>query len=263
MQFGMPFLLENSSIEDAARLGAELGLDFVELNMNFPLCGLERMSASQLLALHEKYRLFFTFHLHEEISPCTFSDGVRSAWLAEARDAVTLARQARIPTVNLHWPRGIYITLPDHVEYLFNRYREQYVQNTLAFRKICEEASRGQVRVCVENTERKWQSFQTDTIELLLESDVFGLTLDVGHEKVAGYGDDWFYAAHPGRLCHMHLHDARPNQCHMPLGAGELDIAALVRKADAAHARAVIEIKTVQALRDSVRYLRERGLYHD
>ena len=45
------------------------------------------------------------------------------------------------------------------------------------------------------------------------------------------------------------------------LGAGELDIPSLVAKAEAAHARAVIEIKTVAALRDSVRYLRERGLY--
>ena len=261
MQFGMPFLLENSSIEDAAKLGAELSLDFVELNMSFPLCGLESMRAEQLLDLQQRYGLYFTFHLHEEMAPCTFSAGVREAWLQEAKSAITLAREANMPAVNLHWPRGIYITLPDHVDYLFNRYRDAYVRNTLAFRTLCEDASQGQVRVCVENTERPWAAFQTDAIELLLESPVFGLTLDVGHEKVADYGDAWFYEKHADRLNHMHLHDARPNQCHMYLGAGELDIPSLVAKAEAAHARAVIEIKTVAALRDSVRYLRERGLY--
>lgn len=260
MQFGMPFLLENSSIEDAARLGESLGLDFVELNMSFPLCGLDQMSPSQLIELQEKYHVYFTFHLHEEMAPCTFSGLVRDAWLKEAQDAIALARQARMPTVNLHWPRGIYVTLPDHVDFLFNRYREAYMRNTLAFRSLCEEASQGLVRVCVENTERPWAPFQTDAIELLLESDTFGLTLDVGHEKVAEYQDAWFYEKHPGRLNHMHLHDARPGQCHMPLGAGELDIAALVQKAEAANARAVIEIKTIEALRGSVQYLREKGL---
>ncbi len=262
MQFGMPFLLENSSIEDAARLGAELKLDFVELNMSFPLCGLDNMSAAELTDLQEKYGVYFTFHLHEEMAPCTFSKYVREAWLREAREAITLARLAHMPAVNLHWLRGIYVTLPDHVDHLFSRYRKAYEQNVLAFRSICEEASQGQVRVCVENTERPWEPFQTDTIELLLESDAFGLTLDVGHEKVAGYKDAWFYEKHPGRLNHMHLHDARPNQCHMPLGAGELDIASLVHRADTANARAVIEIKTEAALRSSVQYLRERGLYH-
>ena len=96
---------------------------------------------------------------------------------------------------------------------------------------------------------------------MLLESPVFGLTLDVGHDIVAGYADEWFYEKHSGHLKHMHLHDATPTQCHMPLGAGQLDIAALIARAEAANARAVIEIKTIQALRDSVVYLRDRDLF--
>ena len=263
MQFGMPFLLENGSVEEAVRLAAELKLDFVELNMSFPICQTERVTAEQLLSLREKYGVYFTFHLDEEMAPCTFSPPVRDAWLEVARRAITLARQAEAPAVNLHWLPGVYVTLPDRVDHLFNRYREEYMQNTLRFRALCEEASGGKVRVCVENTERPWFSYQTDSIDLLLASDTFGLTLDVGHQKVAGYEDDWFYARHPGRLNHMHLHDAVPARCHLPLGEGELDIPALVAKADAAQARAVMEIKTVAALRQSVAYLRQKGLYHD
>ena len=261
MQFGMPFLLENSSIEDAARLGAALKLDFVELNMSFPLCGLDRMDAGMLNALREKYGVYFTFHLHEEMAPCTFSPYVREAWMREARDAIRLARAAKVPTVNLHWLKGIYVTLPDRKDFMYARYEAEYHQNALVFRALCEEASQGDVRVCVENTEEPWQPFQTDCIDLLLQSPVFGLTLDVGHQKVAAYRDDWFYDRHPGRLRHMHLHDATPGHCHLPLGEGELDIPALVAKAQAADARAVIEIKTVKALRDSVAYLRNKGLY--
>ena len=263
MQFGMPFLLENSSVEDAVRLAAALGLDFVELNMSFPICQAEHVSARMLKDLQNEYGIYFTFHLDEEMAPCTFSPAIRHAWHQVAREAITLAREADVPAVNLHWLRGVYVTLPDGKDFLFNRYREQYIQNTLEFRALCEEASQGKVRVCVENTEEPWQPFQTESIDLLLQSPVFGLTLDVGHQKVAGYRDDHFYAKHPGRLNHMHLHDATPRQCHMPLGVGELDIAALVRKAKDANARAVIEIKTAEALRHSVAYLREKGLYHD
>ena len=71
MQFGMPFLLENPGIEDAAQLAAELELDFVELNMSFPACSLDRMNAGLLNSLQEKYGIYFTFHLHEEMAPCS------------------------------------------------------------------------------------------------------------------------------------------------------------------------------------------------
>ena len=262
MQFGMPFLLENNSVEDAAKLAAELKLDFVELNMSFPICQAQNISSGMLLDLQQKYGIYFTFHLDEEMAPCTFSPAVRNAWLQVAGEAIAIAREANVPTVNMHWLRGVYITLPHMRDYLFNRYREEYIQNTLKFRKLCEEACQGKVRVCIENTET-WEPFQIESIELLLESPTFGMTLDVGHEKTAGYGDAHFYEKHADRLSHMHLHDSTSRQCHMPLGEGELDIAALVRRADSAGARAVLEIKTIAALRDSVQYLKEHGLYHD
>ena len=97
---------------------------------------------------------------------------------------------------------------------------------------------------------------------MLLQSPVFGLTLDVGHNALSKYADEPFYHRHGDRLRHMHLHDATEKQCHMPLGAGELDIAGLIRRAESAHARMVLEIKTVAALRDSVGYLQDRGLWH-
>lgn len=37
MQFGMPTLIENRNLEENAELCSELGLDFLELNMNMPI----------------------------------------------------------------------------------------------------------------------------------------------------------------------------------------------------------------------------------
>ena len=36
LEFGMPTLIENKTIEDNIALCKELGLSFIELNMNFP-----------------------------------------------------------------------------------------------------------------------------------------------------------------------------------------------------------------------------------
>lgn len=36
MDFGMPVLIENKSIQDNIELCKRLGLDFLELNMNLP-----------------------------------------------------------------------------------------------------------------------------------------------------------------------------------------------------------------------------------
>ena len=262
MRFGMPFLLENNSIEEAVQLASSLHLDFLELNLNFPACQGDLLSSHRLLSLGKRYGSGFTLHREEEPAPCSITAPVRLAWLQAAKEAIILAREAGVPIVNLHWLRGVYITLPQGRKFLYRRYREDYLHSTMEFRALCEEAAQGAVRICVENTEG-WEPFQIEAIELLLQSPAFGLTLDVGHEKTAGNLDDWFYEKHADRLCHMHLHDALPNQCHMPLGTGELDIASLIRLADAAKAGAVLEIKTVSALRDSVAYLQERGLFHE
>ena len=51
MDFGMPFLLECPSIESACALCAKLGLQFVELNLSFPLCSLDALTAQRLNSL--------------------------------------------------------------------------------------------------------------------------------------------------------------------------------------------------------------------
>lgn len=184
MDFGMPFLLECPSIESACALCAKLGLQFVELNLSFPLCNLDALTAQRLNSLCAQYGLYFTFHLDEELAPCAFDSRVRAAYVDCALRAITLARETGTPTVNLHWPRGVYVTLPDRVTYLFENYREDYLQNARQFRDVCTQASEGHVNICVENT-NGFLPFQQEAVDMLLESPAFGLTLDIGHDYTA------------------------------------------------------------------------------
>ena len=259
MDFGMPFLLECPSIESACALCAKLGLQFVELNLSFPLCNLDALTAQRLNSLCAQYGLYFTFHLDEELAPCAFDSRVRAAYVDCALRAITLARETGTPTVNLHWPRGVYVTLPDRVTYLFENYREDYLQNTRQFRDVCTQASEGHVNICVENT-NGFLPFQQEAVDMLLESPAFGLTLDIGHDYTAHSVDAPYYARHADRLRHMHAHDAQGNHCHLPFGGGDMDWPAQLRRAQQAGARAVIEVKTIAALRESVALLRETAL---
>jgi len=251
MDFGMPFLLENTSIEDSAALCRELGLSFVELNMSFPLCTLDTMTADFLKALQDKYGIYFTFHLDEALTPCAFDSKVRKAYVDNAANAIRLAREAGMPSVNLHWEKGILVTLPTKKVFMYDAYREDYLRCTREFMAACEDASKGDVNICIENTDG-FQPFRQEAIEVMLESPMFFLTLDVGHDCVAHNVDRPFYDKHFEKLRHMHLHDAVGADCHLAFGDGKLDIAALIERGEKTHARAVIEVKTVEALRRSV-----------
>ena len=156
----------------------------------------------------------------------------------------------------MHLHRGVYITLPDRRVFLYERYSAAYRKGLDTLRALCEDELAGSpVRVCIENT-GGFMPHEQEAVLYLLESPFFALKLVVGHLHAAGGGDLPFFVAHQGRLCHMHLHDAKGPKNHLALGDGEIDLPARVAFAKACGCRIVLETKTVEALRRSVPYLR-------
>lgn len=262
VDLGMPTLLEAAGAEESAALCAELGLQFVELNMNLPeYADPAHMDREKLCALREKYGVYFTLHLDERLDGCDFNPLVRNAYQETLRRALELAQEAEMPIVNLHLNHGVYFTLPGKKTYLYAERREEYLQHIDEMRRIGEEGAEENIALCVENTDG-FLAQEKKALDLLMKSKRWGLTLDVGHMHSAGYVDDDVYIVHSGKLRHMHLHDAllmQAGQCHLPLGEGNLDWRNSLRTAEMRHCRAVIEVKTLSALRDSVKTLREGG----
>lgn len=249
---GMPFLLETPTIVDATALCEELGLSFVELNMNFPACQGEKLDVQELYRLKRKHGIFFTLHLEEGFDPFCFNHGVRRAWLDSLRNALTIAQAIDAPVVNMHLPKGDYITLPDRRVHLYEEYQEAYREAVLCLRDVCQRELEGSgTFICIENT-NGFAPYQLEAIACLLESPVFGLTLDIGHSHAAGDADIPFYQAHEERLKHMHVHDAKGKSNHLALGDGEIDLSQRLQWAARCGATAVLETKTIQALRASV-----------
>lgn len=252
MDFGMPFLMETDTVTNSAILCRDLGLQFIEINMNFPQCQLSQLSADSLNSLKEKYQIYFTIHLEENLNVCEFNGKVRQAYLETAHDTIELAKLAAAPVINMHLAKGIYITLPDRREFLFQRYETEYLKYILAYRSMCEAAiGDSDIRIAVENTDG-FMEHEKRAIELLLESPCFGLTLDIGHSHAVNDMDIPFYEAHLDRLIHMHAHDAKGRKPHLAFGDGDIDLKARLSMAERAGARVVLETKTVEALTRTV-----------
>ena len=256
MKFGMPALLEHEHLAQSAALCRALGLDFIELNMNLPQYQPGRVDVEEIRRLGEQYGIGYTLHLDENLNLFEFNPFVARAWQETLLSNIELAKKIGVKVLNMHLNRGVHFTLPDRKVCVFEQYLPEYLDGLRRVRDLCAQAiGDSGIRICVENT-NGWLPWQVAALDVLLESDTFALTLDVGHDHCTGGGDLGVILERKNRLRHMHLHDARrPGRDHLTLGGGELDIAARLDLARSRDCTVVIEVKTAAALTDSVRWL--------
>lgn len=254
--YGMPTLIETSALEECAKLCAELELDFIELNMNMPQYQLDKIEVDYFKNIADKYGIYYTIHLDENLNVGDFNSYVAEAYLKTVVDTIEITKQLGVRVVNMHMARGVYFTLPDRKVYLFSEYKEQYLKSIVAFRNMCENAiGDADIKICIENCDG-YEDFQKEAIETLLESKVFALTFDVGHNHGIGGTDEEFVMKHKNRLHHIHLHDAEGTKNHLALGTGEMNIEKYINLANEHNCRAVLETKTIDGLKQSVEWLK-------
>lgn len=274
MQFGMPTLIENRSLQENVWLCKELGLQFIELNMNFPEYQIDRlMQTEELIEIAKKENIYYTIHLDENLNIADFNPLVTDAYLETVRQTIEVARKLiplrdcfgddRQPlTVNMHMNHGIYITLPDRKVQMYERDFETYMASFAKFRASCEEwIADSDVRIAVENTDG-FREYEKKAIEYLLQSPVFGLTWDIGHSKATCERDVPFLTEHSERLLHFHIHDGteQPPRNHLALGDGEINLKARLELAGERNARCVLETKTIEALKNSVKWIKTQDI---
>lgn len=274
IQFGMPTLIENRTLEDNAALCSSLGLKFIELNMNFPEYQVERLEQTDtMLQIAEQAGIYYTIHLDENLNIADFNQLVTEAYLETVRRSIMVAKKlmclrdrygddSQPFTLNIHMNHGIYITLPDRKVQMYDRDFDTYMKSFTAFRSLCEEwIGDSNVMIAVENTDG-FRDYEKTAIEYLLESSKFGLTWDIGHSKAVGEKDVPFILEHRKHLIHFHIHDGleTPPGNHLALGDGEIDLIERLKLAESRNARCVLETKTIEALRQSVKWLRENDV---
>ena len=256
-EWGIPTRLEAADPESAAALCSHLGFGFVELNMNLPQY--QQWDMPLLQSVADRYQVYFTIHLDEKLDLCDFNPLVAQAYLDTLLKTISFARKLHIPVLNMHLSEGVYFTLPGKKAYLYEMYREHFLGRLAEAIARCEEAAEGAVSICLENTGNFNKPFLQEALELFLQSPLFGLTFDIGHNHSAGDVDRPFFLAHKDRLHHFHIHDAIGGKNHLPLGTGEIDLLWHLALAAERDCRAVLEVKTAQALADSAAWLHREG----
>ena len=273
LQFGMPTLIENRTLKENIDLCAELGLQFVELNMNFPEYQINCLEKTDVfLDAAGKAGIYYTIHLDENLDIADFNPLVSGAYLETVRRTIAVAKKwlplrnlsggsDRPMILNMHMNHGIHITLPDRLVQMYERDFDTYMQSFAVFRSCCESwIGEDEIRISIENTDG-FRDYEKTAVEYLLESNVFVLTWDIGHSKAVREKDVPFLLHHQDRLAHFHIHDGKelPPKNHLALGSGEIDLHERLRLASMQNARCVLETKTSEALRQSVVWLREHA----
>ena len=257
IKFGAPTMVEMESLEQGIQICRNLGLDFLELNINFPQYLLNRLDADKLRKLSVESGVGYTLHLDDEMSIADFNPYIAQGYCQTVYDAIELSKKLGIRKLNMHLSRGAKYTLPDRVIYFFEAYEDDYMERIRNFRDECTcLIGDADITICVENT-AGYLPFQCRAVETLLESPAFGLTFDIGHNYCSGNMDEEFILSHADRLQHFHIHDCvEGKKDHRTLGTGELDLRRYLDIAQKLGCTVVVETKTVESLEQSMGWIR-------
>ena len=255
MEFGMPTLLELDDLESNVALAQRLGLSFVEINCNVPPFQASTLDPNTLRALSAQTGIRFTFHLDEYMSITDPNPKIAQAYLDSVLESIAFAKAANITTMTMHLIPGVVFTLPHKKVYVYEKYPEYYLERMRHFRdEVTQAIGDSAVRLNIENV-NGFADYMRMGLSELLKSPVFGLTYDCGHNH-RYHRVDWdFLKNNARRITHMHIHDCRGQQDHLPFGEGDIDLRAELAFAAPTCLRAVIEVKTQASLESAVERL--------
>lgn len=262
MDFGMPTLIENKTLQENIALCKKLNMDFLELNMNLPeyqVENLERISYFKKAA--KDAGIYFTIHLDENLNIADFNQSVSKAYMETVKRTIEVAKALQVPVLNMHMNHGVHFTLPDRKVLLFEQYFDTYMEAFHRFRTMCEEEiGTEEIKICIENTDG-FRKYEQEAVSYLLQSKVFALTWDIGHSNSSGNVDEPFIMEHEEKLHHFHIHDSMGKKDHMTLGTGEVDLDRRLALAEKHKCRCVLETKTIQSLGQSVEWIRNKQYF--
>ena len=273
LEFGMPTLIENKTLEENIELCKKMGLSFIELNMNFPEYQIDKLeNIDWFYKKADEAGIYYTIHLDENLNVAEFNPLVRDAYLETVRRTIEVAKyfvtlknkygkKEQPLTINMHMHHGIYITLPDKKVQMYERDFDVYMDYFLHFIKSCEEwIGDADIQIAIENT-NGFREYEKKAIESMIKKDCFVLTWDIGHSKATGEIDTEFILGNKSKLSHFHIHDGseNPPKDHLALGDGEIDLINRLDLAKECNARCVLETKTIEALKKSVVWLDKKS----
>ncbi len=254
IKIGMPQLYEYDTIEDNLKLCQKLGLDFIELNLNFGYCRKE-MENGNVCELLKKYNVEATLHFYDEADMGSYQEVV-DAYLIHLERYARLG-EGYIKQINMHLIPGPVVTISGIKNYIYEKeydeYIERLVQNFKKAEAICHSHN---IKMVIENTDNI-PSYTTKTYHDLLKND-FKFCYDIGHDHLSNDIVWNLLKEIDLPFNEFHIHDALDRKkCHLALGEGILDVAKFKRLAEKNNAYVVLEVKQSSDLYVSVPKFKE------
>lgn len=259
MKLGMPALVEYTSVNELVELCLKLKLDFIELNMNLPYNFIENINPSKLKKITQDKGIEFTMHMPDDADIGTFYESVREGYVKLFSDTIDWAERAGIKLLNMHIIEGAKMTLPDRKVYIYEQYSDEFTNNFIkSIESLSKKAVEKDVIVAIENSSNFGKAFIQKTLDRAITYPNIKLTWDTGHDAVSSFTDREYLMRNEKSIAHMHVHDFKDKKDHQVLFEGELDIIELMNFADNKDIRALVEVKTAEALEKSIYALREK-----
>jgi sugar phosphate isomerase/epimerase len=251
MKVGMPVLYEYNSVLENIELAKALGLDFIELNLNFSYCRQQLENPEELNHLLITNHLEATLHFYDEADFASYPEVV-DAYMLLLEKYATLGAKAKIKLINIHINEGPIVTISGQKNYIYEKEYTTYIENIKQrlhqAREICE---RNHMDLVLENVYVP-HHIQKTYVELWKEG--FDFNYGIGHDNNDGDRLQKVLQTTPIKFKEYHIHDGNRKTCHLALGEGTIDISKFKREAEKNKAYVVLEVKSSEDLRKSVKY---------
>lgn len=260
-KIGMPALVECDSLTELVHLCLELKLDFIELNMNMPYNFIENIDPKRLREISEERNIEFTMHMPDEADLGTFYESVRKGFVELFLDTLDWSYKAGVKLLNIHIIEGAKMTLPDEKIYMYDKYSEEYTEKFIrSIETLSEKAKEYDVTIAIENSHNFGKVYIQKALDNALLYPNVELTWDTGHDAISDFTDKEYLMRNIDKIAHMHFHDAKGKNDHQIPFDGDLNIEELIEFAKEQDIRMLIEVKSIDALKKSVKVLREKNL---
>lgn len=254
IKIGMPTLMEFDTVYDNILIAKELGLDFVELNINMQYCTPTEDLRKELLQYKKQFDIGFTMHYYDTVDISSTSRYYRNYLYTEFSE-IGKYLEGIVDKIVIHLEPGAFMTIHSTKKYVYAS-DDMYVSRTLnTLKTIREILHTFGIKIVCENV--PIHPFMEDLYKTLNENG-FMFCFDIGHNVI--YNDylyDSFRKKYNLFISHMHMHNVYEKKDHQELSKGELDIRNYIEFAKENNIDIVIEVKDLENLRDSVKFLQK------
>ncbi|MGC8812409.1 MAG: sugar phosphate isomerase/epimerase family protein [Candidatus Aenigmatarchaeota archaeon] len=205
------------------------GFDFVEIGIEWPEGSVEKLLKKRkaIIKLLKENKMFAIGHTAWWMDFSSPYEGVRKAWIKEAKRKIDAAKKLGISQITFHTHSRI-------INQFYKKYHEEALENFISsLKELVEYAKKKNVEILIENA-GEWGEITSFNLIKYIAYRVpeIKIHLDIGHAYIFGGMKNVkrFILTFKDRIAHLHMHDNRGKKDeHLPIGKGKINYKTVVK----------------------------------